>query len=56
VPIVIFIVLIGVYPNAFLKKMEPTVNQLIQTVQSKQAQLQMENELAEKVGEIEGRR
>ncbi|MFQ5822519.1 MAG: NADH-quinone oxidoreductase subunit M [bacterium] len=37
VPIVIFIVLIGVYPNAFLKKMEPTVDHLIETVQSKQA-------------------
>jgi NADH-quinone oxidoreductase subunit M len=38
VPIVIFVVLIGVYPNAFLKKMEPTVNHLIETVQTKQAQ------------------
>ena len=38
VPIVVFIILIGVYPNAFLNKMEPTVNQLITTVQTKQAQ------------------
>jgi NADH-quinone oxidoreductase subunit M len=39
VPIIVFIVLIGVYPNAFLKKMEPTVNYLIETVQTKQAQV-----------------
>ena len=38
VPIVLLIVLIGVYPNVFLKKMEPTVNRLIEVVQSKQAQ------------------
>ncbi len=38
VPIVLVIVLIGVYPNVFLKKMEPTVNRLIEVVQSKQAQ------------------
>ena len=38
VPIVVFIVLIGIYPNAFLKKMEPTVNKLITSVQTKQAQ------------------
>lgn len=37
-PIVVFIVFIGIYPNAFLKKMEPTVSQLITTVQTKQAQ------------------
>jgi NADH-quinone oxidoreductase subunit M len=37
-PIVVFIILIGVYPNAFLKKMEPTVEHLIETVQSKQAE------------------
>ncbi|HEX9655269.1 MAG TPA: NADH-quinone oxidoreductase subunit M [bacterium] len=38
VPIVIFVVFIGVYPNAFLKKMEPTVKHLIETVQAKQAE------------------
>ncbi len=37
VPIVVFIVLIGVYPNIFLKKMEPSVNQLLQQVEVKQA-------------------
>lgn len=37
VPIVVFIVLIGVYPNVFLKKMEPSVNHLIETVRAKQA-------------------
>ncbi len=42
VPIVIFVVLIGVYPNAFLRKMEPTVKHLIETVQSKQAEAQFE--------------
>ncbi len=39
VPVVAFIVFIGVYPNAFLKKMEPSVNHLIETVQAKQARL-----------------
>ncbi len=37
VPIVVLIIFIGVYPNAFLKKMEPTVESLIESVQSKQA-------------------
>ena len=37
VPIVVFIVWIGVYPNSFLKKTEPTVNHLIEYVQAKQA-------------------
>lgn len=47
VPIVVFIVLIGVYPNAFLKKMEPTVNHLIETVQTKQAHvIEVDNSLA----------
>ena len=50
VPIVVFIVLIGVYPNAFLKKMEPTVNQLIETVQSKQAQINIDKAMAESGG------
>jgi len=36
VPIIAFIVFIGVYPNAFLKKMEPSVEALIQTVKAKQ--------------------
>ncbi|MFQ5769381.1 MAG: NADH-quinone oxidoreductase subunit M [bacterium] len=49
VPIVVFIILIGVYPNAFLKKMEPTVEQLIESVRTKQAQnLEIEQVLAEK--------
>jgi len=39
VPIVAFIIFIGVYPNAFLKKMEPSVNHLIETVQDKQAHI-----------------
>jgi len=37
VPIVIFIVLIGVYPNVFLEKMEPSVNRLINQVEARQA-------------------
>ncbi len=46
VPIVVFIVLIGVYPNAFLKKMEPTVDHLIESVQAKQAYvIEVENSL-----------
>ncbi len=36
-PIVVLIVLIGVYPNAFLSKMEPTVEQLLAEVKAKQA-------------------
>ncbi|MFQ5707782.1 MAG: NADH-quinone oxidoreductase subunit M [bacterium] len=36
-PVLAFIVMIGVYPNAFLKKMEPTVNHLIEFVHTKQA-------------------
>ena len=36
VPIMAFIVFIGVYPNAFLKKMEPSVEALIKTVKDKQ--------------------
>lgn len=36
VPIVVFIVFIGVYPNAFLRKMEPSVEALIKTVEAKQ--------------------
>jgi NADH-quinone oxidoreductase subunit M len=48
VPIVAFIVFIGVYPNAFLKKMEPTVNYLIESVQTKQAYaLENEKQLSE---------
>ncbi len=39
IPVLAFIVFIGVYPNAFLKKMEPTVEQLIHTVKSRQAQV-----------------
>jgi len=39
VPIVIFIILIGVYPNVFLKKMEPSVNRLINQVESRQARI-----------------
>lgn len=35
VPIIIFIIFIGVYPNAFLRKMEPSVNHLIEIVKSK---------------------
>jgi len=35
VPIIFFIIFIGVYPNAFLKKMEPSVNHLIEVVKSK---------------------
>ncbi|MFQ5638496.1 MAG: NADH-quinone oxidoreductase subunit M [bacterium] len=44
VPILIFIVFIGVYPNVFLKKMEPTVNELIHSVRQKQAQTLMMDE------------
>ena len=39
VPLVIFIVIIGVFPNFFLTKMEPSVNQLIQTVETKLADI-----------------
>lgn len=35
VPLVIFIVVIGVFPNLFLTKMEPSVNHLVQTVETK---------------------
>lgn len=42
VPIVLLIVLIGVYPNAFLKKMEPSVDHLIGYVESKRAAVEAE--------------
>ena len=46
-PILAFIIFIGVYPNAFLKKMEPTVEALIQTVKDKQiVSLNPEKDLA----------
>ncbi|MCG8603574.1 NADH-quinone oxidoreductase subunit M [bacterium] len=38
VPIVVVIIFIGVYPNAFLRKMEPSINHLITMVESKQVQ------------------
>jgi NADH-quinone oxidoreductase subunit M len=37
VPILIFVVWIGVYPNTFLKPMEPAVNNFIQQVEQKRA-------------------
>lgn len=37
IPLIVFIVLIGVYPNVFLDKMEPTVTQLIQNVEMRTA-------------------
>ena len=47
VPMLAFIIFIGVYPNAFLKKMEPTVEALIKTVKDKQiVSLKAESELA----------
>ncbi|MFQ5603520.1 MAG: NADH-quinone oxidoreductase subunit M [bacterium] len=39
VPIVVLIILIGFYPNAFLKKMAPSVEHLIQSVQSRQIEM-----------------
>lgn len=36
-PIIAFIILIGVYPNFILRKMEPTVDKLITTVQAGQS-------------------
>ncbi len=49
VPIVLFIVFIGVYPKPFLKKMEPTVNKLIETVEVKQARyMDVEETLVDK--------
>ena len=49
VPIIVLIVLIGVYPGAFLRKMEPSVNQLIKTVEIKMARgLEGEKSLARK--------
>jgi NADH-quinone oxidoreductase subunit M len=44
-PIAVFIILIGVYPTPFLKKMEPSVNALIERVQSKQAALETKDDL-----------
>ncbi len=40
VPIVIFIIFIGVYPNAFLKKMEPSVDNLITQADEKRVMIQ----------------
>ncbi|MBI2212080.1 MAG: NADH-quinone oxidoreductase subunit M [Acidobacteria bacterium] len=37
VPLLVFIVWIGVYPNTFLKKMEPSVRQLLTTVEDHHA-------------------
>ena len=37
VPLVIFVVWIGVYPNTFLKPMEPSVKSFIQQVEAKRA-------------------
>jgi NADH-quinone oxidoreductase subunit M len=43
-PILIFVVWIGVYPNTFLRPMEPSVKNLIQQVEKKRtAVLEMEN-------------
>jgi len=40
VPVVVFIVLIGVWANPFLKKMETSVDHLLSTVQQRAAQLE----------------
>jgi len=37
IPLLVFIVWIGVYPNTFLKKMEPSVRQLLLTVENHHA-------------------
>ncbi|MFA6955740.1 MAG: NADH-quinone oxidoreductase subunit M [Thermoanaerobaculia bacterium] len=37
IPLLVFIVWIGVYPNTFLKKMEPSVRQLLTTVENHHA-------------------
>lgn len=42
-PIVALIVVIGIYPNFVLRKMEPTVDSLIKTVKEKQAYQPWEN-------------
>ena len=34
VPLVVFMVWIGVHPNTFLKKMEPSVKHLVSTIQN----------------------
>ncbi len=53
VPLVIFVVWIGVYPNTFLKPMEPSVKNFIRQVEAKKS-LVMNIEKAKKQSQAEG--
>ncbi len=52
VPLVIFVVWIGVYPNTFLKPMEPSVKSFIQQVEAKKAAV-IKMEKAKKQAEMD---
>jgi NADH-quinone oxidoreductase subunit M len=55
VPILVFCVWIGVYPNTFLKPMEPSVKNFIQMVEKKRAAvLDMEKARKQSSGEMAG--
>jgi NADH-quinone oxidoreductase subunit M len=56
VPILLFVVWIGIYPNTFLRPMEPSVKNFIQLVETKRAKIAEADKAAQKAAHMQASR